>query len=481
MTLSRLLLLLAFLALPLGAQEHAPGRLLVAVFSDTTPAERQKLLDAYGLKQSGTVADFMVLRAPPKANLPALVAQLEKHPRVRAVQLDQRRARDTVPNDPAYGSGWHLPVIGAPAAWDFSTGQGLMLAVCDSGVDAAHPDLVVVTGWNSYDNNANAADVYGHGTKVAGSAAMTGNNALGGTGVAFRARIWPGRVTSPDGWGYDSLIADCITRAANAGARGANVSFGGVCSSPVVISAAQYMRSKGGVVVASSGNTGGVDNSTPSDAITCVGATNSADQRTSWSTYGPGVDVVAPGENIYTTTRGGGYGGVSGTSFAAPVTLGVYALMMALNPALTPAFLDQILFETARDLGEPGKDQFHGHGRVDAAAAVARAAGTIETPDTQPPTVRVAMPANGATVGGVVQVALQAGDDRGVTKLELLINGRIAAVGEGNGLAYAWDTCPTQAVGKLRRACGGTSSITARATDAAGNTSSSSIFLNVTR
>ena len=83
----------------------------------------------------------------------------------------------------------------------YSTGQGVTIAILDSGVDATHPDLAnaVVPGWNFYDNNSNTADVFGHGTKVAGTAAASGNNAVGVAGVAWNAKIMPIRVTDTGG------------------------------------------------------------------------------------------------------------------------------------------------------------------------------------------------------------------------------------------------------------------------------------------
>jgi subtilisin family serine protease len=133
----------------------------------------------------------------------------------------------------------------------------------------------------------------------------------------------------------------------------------------------------------------------PSSAITCVSATDSTDAKASFSSYGDAVDVAAPGINIFTTLRGGGYGNTSGTSFSTPITAGVYALLMAANKTLTPATLDSILFSTAKDLGPAGWDQSFGNGRVDAAAAVALAKSTVAT-DTQAPTVTISAPSAAA-------------------------------------------------------------------------------------
>lgn len=269
-----------------------------------------------------------------------------KDPRVRAVQVDMpRRIQE----------GWQVQRLSLPQVWPQTQGN-VVMAVCDSGV--SHPDIPTVPGWNFYDNNADTTDRSGHGTKVAGAVRS----------VAPKVTIMPFRVTDPNGWGYDSAIANCIVRAADTGARGANASFGGICGSPIIQSAARYMRSKGGVVTASAGNTGRQDSSTNSPDMTCVGATDGNDNRTGWSTYGPLVDLTAPGENVEVTYAGGGYGGASGTSFSAPIVLGVYALAMERNPTMTPAELDSLLYRTALDLGTPGYDEYYGHGRVNPVA-----------------------------------------------------------------------------------------------------------------
>jgi thermitase len=286
---------------------------------------------------------------------------------------------------------------------------------------------------------------------------------VGGTGVAYRTQVMPIRVTNTSGWGYDSAIAKCITYAADRGARGANVSFGGVCGSSIVRSAAKYMRDRGGIVTASAGNTGSLQSLGASDTMTCVSATNSADARTSWSTYGDHVDVAAPGESIYTTVNGSSYGAVSGTSFSAPVTLGVYALMMAANPKLWPSTLDGILFSTARDLGSAGKDLYYGYGRVDAAAAVAKAANTVQT-DSTGPSVSIRSPVSGAKVSGVIAVDVAAVDPAGVRKVELYVNGRLHATDTAGPYGFSWSTAGLPK---------GSVTLVAKAVDSAGNVGTS--------
>jgi len=294
------------------------------------------------------------------------------------------------PNDPSLSNSWHLNKINAPLAWDSSQGEGVVIAIADTGVNCNHVDLAdnCVSGWNTVSNNDNTSDIHGHGTAVAGAAAQMGDNAVGSAGVAYKAKIMPMRVTdSPDGWATYSAIASAFTWAADRGAKVASASFSGVCSSASILSASQYLRSKGGIAVGAAGNDGTDPGFANSEFITCVSSTNSNDTRTSWSNYGAFIDAATPGASIYTTLIGGGYGSVSGTSISAPMAAGIYALIFATNPALTPLQADSILFSSADDLGEAGWDKYYGHGRINAGGAVSLAQATIGTQDTVPPTV----------------------------------------------------------------------------------------------
>ncbi|MCW5619758.1 MAG: S8 family serine peptidase, partial [Burkholderiales bacterium] len=331
-------------------------------------------------------------------------------------------------------------------------------------VNAAHPDLAaqMVSGWNFYNNNSDTSDVYGHGTKVAGAAAAAGNNAIGVVGVSWRSKIMPIRVTDTAGYGYSSAIANGIVWAADRGARVVNLSFRNVAGDSMVIDAANYMRSKGGVVVAAGGNTGGELVLPASSSITAVSATNSADSRTSWSSWGNYIDVAAPGEGIWTTTSSGGYGGSSGTSFSSPVTAGVYALMMTANPALSPAELDDILFTTTVDINAPGWDVYTGHGRVNAAAAVQKALSTGSA-DQQAPTASITSP-TGGTLSGTVAVQVSAADNIGVTRVDLLVDGKVVLSDVSAPYAFSWNSTTV---------ANGSRTLQAKAYDAAGNVGTS--------
>ncbi|MEM2464821.1 MAG: S8 family serine peptidase, partial [Candidatus Bathyarchaeia archaeon] len=262
---------------------------------------------------------------------------LMRNPMVDFVEENRLIAPSQTPNDPYYSRQWHLPAIGAPDAWDISTGsQSVVIAILDSGVDPSHLDLAgkLLSGWNFYDNNADTSDVYGHGTKVAGVAAAIANNGIGVASVAWSCVILPIRVTDTNGYTTYSLLSKGLVYAADRGAKAAVMSFQ-IFSGSSLSSAAKYLMDRGGLAVAAAGNTGKYEDYADNPYIVSVSATASGDILASFSSYGPYVDLSAPGVSIYTTIRGGGYGSVSGTSFSAPIVASVAALIFSVNPSLT--------------------------------------------------------------------------------------------------------------------------------------------------
>ena len=443
----------------------AKGRLLVAPRAGLSGKEFDKVLKSLNAKSKGRLKQTgsHVIELPAGVDEVAAMKTLKKDRRLKYVELDMAVLPSTTVNDPSYSKSWALPKIQSPAAWDSSNGSGVIIAILDTGVDGSHPDLAanMVPGWNIYDNNSNTADVQGHGTSVSGAAAMVGNNSAGSAGVAWGARIMPVRIAGTDGYAYWSTIAQGINWAADNGAKVANVSYA-VSGSATVQSAAQYMRSKGGVVVVSAGNTGALVGDAAHSSMLTVSATDSNDARASWSSYGSYVDLAAPGVSIYATTRGGGYANVSGTSFSSPITAATVALMMAANKSLTPADIDRILTSTAVDLGTAGYDQYYGHGRIDAAKAVSAAQTTVAA-DTQAPTISITSP-TGGNVTAVVPVDIKYADNVGVIRAELYVNGTKVATDDSSPFAFAWDTAGSP---------DGTYTLLAKAYDAAGNVGTS--------
>jgi hypothetical protein len=445
---------------------YAKARILVHPRAGLTEKGLDRLLTPHGGKRVGYLKqiDLHVVDLPEQANVLAVAEALSKNPHIEFAEPDILDEPVLVTNDPYYTQAWHLQKIGAPFAWDYSTAAGVTIAVLDSGIDLTHPDLVaqLVPGWNFYDNNNNTSDVYGHGTQVAGVAAAAGDNAIGVASIAWRAKIMPIRVTDTSGGGYWSLMAQGITWAADRGARVANLSFQSVATSLSIHNAAQYMRSKGGVVVVAAGNSGLMEPYNVSAALTAVSATDANDNKASWSSYGTYVDAAAPGVSLWTTRRGGGYTAASGTSVASPATAAVYALMIGVNPNLAPTTLDGILFSTAKDLGSIGVDPLFGAGRIDALGAVAKAKASSAS-DSQPPTVAISSPTSGQ-LRGVVPVDVSATDNVGVTKVELLVDEIVVATDTMTPFGFSWDTTTTQ---------DGVVTIQARAYDSAGNQATS--------
>lgn len=440
----------------------APGRLLVMPRAGLSVADLHRVIAVGGssLRRVGK-SDLHIVELPANASETAVQRRLANHPLLKFAELDRRVFSGLAATDPYVGSEWHLPKIAAPAAWDQSQGQGVVIAILDSGVLATHPDLAanMVAGWNFVDNNANTADVRGHGTWVAGTAAAITNNAAGVAGVAGAAKIMPIRVSDASGYAYYSTIAQGVTYAADNGARVANASFSGVYASSAVQSAAQYLKSKGGLLVVAAGNSGVDDGSPASTSMIPVAATDASDLRTSWSSFGNYVAMSAPGAGIWTTGWDGGYASVSGTSFASPTTAGVVALMMSARPGLSAAQVESLLYKTAVDLGAAGRDIYYGHGRVDAAAAVAAAVAASGV-DTQAPSAAITSPGTGSSVSGIVAVDVAASDNVGVTRVELRVDGKTLASDLAAPYQFSWDT---------RLLANGTANLVAYAYDAAGN------------
>lgn len=418
------------------------GRVLVQARAGLPEQALAKILEEGGGTPGERIPGTDIYLVAVPAGRETAVARIwNGNPAIQFAELDRLLPpEDLTANDPYFDSAWHLPRIGAPAAWEYSLANGIVVAVLDTGVDANHPDLTgqLVSGWNVYDDNPDTSDVYGHGTKVAGTIAAASNNGIGVTSVAWEASIMPVRISQPDGYAYFSTIAQGLIWAADHGARVANISYA-ASGSLSIQDAGAYMRSLGGLVTVSAGNSGRNEAFSPSPSLLSVSATNSGDGFASWSSYGQYVDLSAPGVGIWSTTRGGGYGSASGTSFSSPIVAGVIALMMAANPVLTPSELEDVLLGSALDLGSEGYDIYFGYGRVDAAEAVRQVSGASPPPDTLAPSVFIVSP-TGGTVSGTIFVDVSASDDRGVASVELYANSGAEGVDNFAPYQFAVDT-----------------------------------------
>ncbi|MES2831487.1 MAG: S8 family serine peptidase [Pseudomonadota bacterium] len=436
---------------PLSAQPAemvTSNRLLIMPRAGLSPKNLEKILAVYtGQGRKIGKSNLHLVDLPPGVLSKIVLEALKRHPHLKFVEEDRLVKATAIPNDPYFGSQWHTARINAPIAWDRTLGAGVTIAIIDSGVNSSHPDLAanMVQGYNFVENNTNTTDVCNHGTLVAGAAAGVSNNGTGIAGVAGRSRIMPIKIAYLDPASNSCLssysaIAKGITHAADNGARIVNVSFGPIADSPAIQSAAQYLKSKGGLLFISAGNAGINESFARNTAMIPVAATDTQDVKPGWSNYGNFIALSAPGTGIWTTTGTSGYQEMSGTSFSSPVAAGVGALMMAVNPALNNLTIEQLLYSTAVDLGSPGVDTYYGYGRVNAGAAVAAAASRIVAVDTQPPSVSINAPVAGSTVAGLVAVNVVAGDNIGVARVELRVNGRLVVTDSTLPFGLTWDS-----------------------------------------
>ena len=287
--------------------------------------------------------------------------------------------------DPLEGQQWALQTMRTPTAWNTTRGNGVVVAVVDSGVDGSHPDLqgALVAGKNTRtergDYSSPATDADGHGTHVAGIIAARSGNGLGISGVAPQAKVMPIKALDADGTGFMSDVMEGIIWATDKGAGVINVSLGGH-DATFADSAVSYALSRGVVVVAAAGNDGSAQPMYPAalPGVLAVAAVDQDGQPAGYSNYGNSwVDVAAPGTDIVSTTPGARYATWTGTSMATPQVAGVAALIRSASPSADAA---AVIGSTAYDAGVPGHDRAFGTGVVDASAAVARVAPTPQQP-----------------------------------------------------------------------------------------------------
>jgi subtilisin family serine protease len=346
-----------------------------------------------------------------------IVAGLNADPNVEFAEPEHIYTATLTPNDPffstagtwgqSYDDLWGVKKIGSATAWDAAKGDGVIVAVVDTGIDYNHPDLAAnvwintgeipgngkdddgngfvddVRGWDFTTSTNDPIDHFGHGTHVAGTIAAIGNNGIGVIGIAWHAQVMAVKGLDDSGSGNDMTLGPAIIYAANNGADVINASWGGFGHSQTIEDAIKYANSLGVVFVAAAGNSSiDANNFFPAnspEAIT-VSASDASDNLAYFSDFGSKIDVSGPGVDVLSLQANGtslgpavipGYCRLSGTSMATPHVAGTAALILSQNSGYSPEQVRQVIRSSAVDAGPVGYDFSFGYGRVNAAGAIA--------------------------------------------------------------------------------------------------------------
>lgn len=314
------------------------------------------------------------------------------------------------PNVPAVP--WALQRVVLDQLWSHGiTGKGVTVAVIDTGVDAANPQLrgkvlpgpvvLIDPQTKKTAQGGPTLDPVGHGTKVAGIIAARRSSATGFVGLAPDAKIYAIRQNDSEGSGNVGTLIAAIQNAVKARVQVINISqdvragtsSGSFQDEAQLQAAIHAATEKGIVVVASSGNDGKEGPTFPAafPEVIAVGASDRNNERAAFSQYGSFVDVAAPGVDMLSTVPAGGQCVDNGTSFSAPYVAGVAALLKQKYPTWTAAQIAARIEQTAQR-NQRGRDDFIGWGVVDPVKAVTSDAPAEAAPVPDPQTVLAAEP-----------------------------------------------------------------------------------------
>jgi len=461
------------------AQPIAP-KVRVIVEAKSLPDAKQLVYD-YGGKLRHSFPELNTV----SADLPQeLFDQLRIDRRAIQVRLAERvyATQDTLD--------WGVDRIDAEKVWggaedatDVATGRnagdGIKVAILDTGIDWNHPDLAdsYKGGHDFVNDDTDPMDDNGHGTHCAGIVAAEDNDA-GVIGVAPKAYLYAVKVLDSSGSGYEDDVAAGIQWCIDNGIQIISMSLGSDSDLPLVKEKCDAAYNAGLLLVAAAGNDGWskfirdtVDYPARYSSVIAVGATDSSDNRAVWgffsaSSTGPDLELMAPGDEINSTYWDDTYETLSGTSMACPMVAGTAALVWKAFPDYTNVEVRERLQSTAEDLGDPGRDDEFGYGLVDAEAAA--------TPPDTPPTVSIVNPADGTTVAGSVLIQVSASDDKGVSSVEYSIDD-----GTYNAMTYNSTSGYWEATWDSTTVADGSHAITARATDTISQMATDSITVTV--
>jgi thermitase len=378
------------LLVPAAAAQAATDSVIVKYKAGASATSRSAVADrAAVVRRVGTIAANGAQVVQVTGDAAAAAATLNRSAAVEYAEPNLELHALAIPNDAQFSQLYGLNNTGqtggladadidAPEGWDagglgsFPATGGVKVGIVDTGIDANHEDLsgkLVDCGHASTlfgtVSNGSCADDNDHGTHVSGTIAAKANNGVGVAGVAFNSPLSMCKALNAVGSGSTAGVANCITWLVQRGSKIISMSLGGGASSTMQ-TAVRNASNAGALIIAAAGNDGDATLNYPAAyaEVVSVAATDNRDARASFSNANSDVEIAAPGVNILSTKRGGGYVSFSGTSMATPHVAGVAALIWGKNPGFTAAQVRSKLDASVDDKGPAGRDPSFGFGRV---------------------------------------------------------------------------------------------------------------------
>lgn len=395
MKIIQILLILAiitfFPSLMLASEIAYNENVLIVQYYNTTNEQFSKNISSHILTRKKINYNTEIITFNDESNLDLIINELQKNKTIKNIEKDTllkipneeqmsiffKQFNFTTtgyPKDHFYNLQWYLQYLKLNKIWNQINmpTNPVIVGVIDTGIETKHEDLlnkIHPEGYNFILNNNNIYDSHGHGTTVSGIIAAETNNYLGISGITgeLDIKLLPLQV-SEDGLIKTSNCIKAINYAIEKNADIVNMSFSSSYNSEILNQTIQNAINHGIIFIAGSGNNGYNNYHYPAsyDNVISVGSIDQNENISYFSNYNDKIDLVAPGEMIYTTTIGNSYDYKKGTSYSTAIITGIVAILKSINPNLTQQEIYDILITTADDKGDVGKDIYYGYGVINA-------------------------------------------------------------------------------------------------------------------